>query len=598
MKRHFRLAVCVILCVTLLAANLCAADFSAASGFFSKVDMLHIASHIEDDAGLGSGATVQGACTDGDYAYFAFMNGSVCHIAKYDAHSWEYIGKEQIINMGHSNDMTYNSDKDYLVVANNAPYYDIVTLIDPDTLAPIKDVKIDEDIYSIAYNASRKTYVVGLSGTYDFALLDSDFKVKDKFTGVKTGYTRQGGDCDDDYIYFVQSGGNNVLVVYDYSGKHVDTIPMTDSDEVENMFHIGGTYYTSLYYRGNSLYRIGFNGKSDISYKVSYDAGGGDGEMKSTTVTYGKSTALSPCEFTKEGYIFAGWRAQRTCDGAYMGYRNGSDEYEWLSEDEVFDYRLYDDEESVSQTVKYGNVKLTASWIAEKYDVRFEKGEGEGEELSYTISHNSDYVIPDGGFNKEGYVFDGYTAERGCDNRVYGYREGADEPEWLYPSDAAELHHFYPGDHVGAMTPDGEVVMTAQYKFAYTFGEDGSTLVGYVGVDEKVMIPDHGGELKTLAQGAIKDNENMTDLYIPAGVDQLDKEAISNCPKLRNIYFNGSLPKEIDGKCYVGKEAPILYEVRDGQKFCIGFLSGEKSLTVIRYLSDSLHSNLENGMFK
>ena len=597
MKRSFRFAVCFALCIAMITANLCAAGTSAASEFFSKVDMLHIESHLEDDAGLGSGATVQGACVDGDYAYFAFMNGSVCNIAKFDAHSWEYIEKEKIINMGHSNDMTYNPDKDYLVVANNAPYYDVITLVDPDTLKPIKDVEIDEDIYSIAYNAERKCYVVGLSGTYDFALLDSDFEVTEKFDGVNTGYTRQGCDCDDDYIYFVQSGKKNLLVVYDYSGDHIADIPMTDTDEVENIFHIGSAFYTSLYYRGNTLYRIGFNGASSISYKVSYDPGSGEGEMKSTTVEYGESTELSECTFTKEGYIFAGWRAQRTSDGKYIGYRNGSSEYEWLDEDEVFDYLLYDDEEPIATTVKYGNVKLTAQWIAKEYAFVTNSGSGVGKAQTYTVAHDHAFEIPDNGYSKEGYIFDGYTATRSYDDRVFGCRENSDKPEWLYASDAARLHRFMPGDKADSMTVEGEVYLTAAYKSAYTFADSGSTLLEYAGSDEKVVIPDEDGVLKTLAEGAIKDNENMTELYIPAGVNALHKQAITNCPKLRSIYFNGALPDEIDGDCYVGDEAAVLYEIRNGQPFCIGFLSGAQSIPLARYLSGSLEEHLNNGMF-
>lgn len=598
MKRIFRFAVCVLLCALMVTANLCVADVSAASGFFSKVDMLHIESHIEEYAGCGSGATVQGACVDGDYAYFAFMNGSVCNIAKFDAHSWEYIEKEKIINMGHSNDMTYNSDKDYLVVANNAPYYDVITLIDPDTLAPIKDVKIDEDIYSIAYNASRKCYVVGLSGTYDFALLDSDFEVIEEFDGVNTGYTRQGGDCDDDYIYFVQSGGHNLLVVYDYEGNHITDIPMDDTDEVENIFHIGNTFYTSLYYRGNTLYRIGFNSASSISYHVSYDPGEGEGEMKGTNVEYGESTKLSKCTFTREGYLFAGWRAQRTCDGKFIGRRNGSDEVEWLDNEDVYDYVLYDEEEAVATTVRYGNVKLTAQWIAEKYKIVTNSGDGIGESQDYTVTHDNEFVIPDNGYTKESFVFDGYTALRSYDNRVYGYREKREKPEWLYESDAVSLHHFRPGEKVKALTAEGEVTLTAQYKSAYTFGDSGSTLLEYVGLDEKVMIPDRGGELKSLAQGAIKNNENMKDLYIPAGVTALHKQSITNCPKLNKIYFEGDLPEEIDGDCYVGDGAVALYVTKNGQPFCIGFLSDETSIPVINYLSNSLDEHLQSGMFE
>ena len=592
MKRIVRFVICVILCMTLLCAHLiCTGE--AASGFFSKVDMLFIDSHLEGYVGLGNSAPVQGACTDGKYAYFGFVSGGVCTLAKFDVNTWEYVSKEKIINMGHSNDMTYNPDKDYIVVANNAPYYDVVTLIDPDTLAPIKDVQIKEDIYSIAYNAKRKCYVVGLSGTYDFALLDSDFKVKEKFTGVKTGYTRQGCDCDDDYIYFVQSGGNNVLVVYDYDGKHITDIPMASTDEVENLFHVGKTFYTSLFYYGNKLYRVGFNNATKIAYNVSYQANGGEGEMKSTTVTYGESTNLSPNEFSRDGYFFAGWRAQRTSDGKYIGYANGASDYEWLDEADVFNYVLYDDEEPVAETVRWGNIKLYAEWIAQRYEVHYNSGDGVGEAFWLSADHNEELTVPELDYVLEGYILDGYTAQREVDGRVYGYRAGSDSPEWLYASDAQELYRFRAGDTYTAMTKEGVVNMTAQYKYAYTFGEDGSTLVEYVGVDEKVSIPSNDGELKTLAEGAIKDNENMKDLYIPAGVNAMQKESISNCPKLRNIFFEGNLPDEIDGECCVGQETPVVYEIRGGQPFCVGFLTGRSSVPLLRVHSYSLNKDFE-----
>ena len=587
MKRIFRFLICVVLCLTVLCANIVVGN-AASDEFFSKVDMLFIDSHLEGYVGLGNTAPVQGACTDGKYAYFGFVSGGVCTLAKFDVNSWEYVAKEQIINMGHSNDMTYNSDKGYLVVANNAPYYDVVTLIDPDTLAPIKDVQIKEDIYAIAYNAKHKCYVVGLSGTYDFAILDSDFKVKEKFTGVKTGYTRQGCDCDDDYIYFVQSGGNNILVVYDYDGKHIKDIPMASSDEVENLFHVGKTFYTSLFYYGNKLYRVGFNGSTKIAYNVSYDPSGGEGEMKPTTVTYGESTPLAKNAFTKDGYFFAGWQAQRTCDGKYIGFENGASDYEWLDSDDVYNYVLYDDEEPVSETVRFGNLKLYAQWIAERYEVNYNSGEGVGEPLSLSAEYHEEQTVPELDYAREGYILDGYVAQRNYDGRVYGYRKGSDKAEWLSPEDVHERYLFRAGDTFSAMTVEGAVDMTAQYKFAYTFGEDGSTLVEYVGVDEKVNIPSNDGELKTLAEGAIKDNEIMKDLYIPAGVNSMQKQSISNCPKLRNIFFEGNLPDDIDGECYVGQEAPVVYEIRDGQPFCVGFLTGHTGVPLLRLHAENL----------
>lgn len=588
--------ICVILCAAMLFVNIGVAD--ASSGFFSKVDMLFIDSHTEGYVGLGNAAPAQGACTDGKYAYFGFVSGGVCTLAKFDVNTWEYVAKEQIINMGHSNDMTYNPDKDYLVVANNAPYYDVVTLINPDTLAPIKDVQIKEDIYSIAYNAKRKCYVVGLSGTYDFAILDDEFKVKEKFEGIKTGYTRQGCDCDDDYIYFVQSGGSNILVIYDYDGKHITDIPMTSSDEVENIFHVGNTFYTSLFYYGNKLYRIGFNNATKITYNVSYDPNGGEGEMKSTTVTYGESTKLEPNAFTRDGYFFAGWRARRTSDGKYIGYANGADDYDWLDEADVYNYVLYDDEEPVSTTVRYGNVKLYAEWIADRYEVHYNSGEGVGEDYWLSADHFEELTVPELNYTHEGYILDGYFVQRESDGRVYGYRSGSDKPEWLAPSDAREYYRFRAGDTYSAMTSEGVVNMTAQYKYAYTFGEDGSTLVEYVGVDEKVNIPSNDGELKTLAEGAIKDNEIMKDLYIPAGVNAMQKQSITNCPKLRNIFFEGDLPEELDGDCYVGQGSPLVYEIRDGQPFCIGFLTGKSGVSLLRMHAELLDKDFTTKFAK
>lgn len=587
MKRFFRIVVCIVLCMVLLTAHLCAA--SSASEFFTEAEMIRIDSHIESEAGLNEYATVQGACSDGTYAYFVFMQGGVSNIAKYDSRNWEYVAMEQIVNMGHSNDMTYNIDQRYIVVANNAPYYDVVTLIDPETLTPIKDVKIEEEIYSIAYNPKRKMYVVGLSGGYDFALLDSKFKVVKKFEGVSTGYTRQGCDCDDNYIYFVQSGSKNLLVIYDYSGKHVASVPIDSSDEIENIFHFGNTFFVSMFYYGSKLNRIGFSEATKINYTVFYDANGGVGEMKSTTVHYGDDTKLRANSFTREGYVFEGWMAQRTSDGRYLGYANGSSEFEWLPQSDVYNYVLYDDEQSVAATVMFGNVRLCAVWTAERYDILFNCGEGEGDEQSFSVAHDEVFTIPDNGYVMEGFVFDGYAASRDMDGRVYGYRSGSDTPEWLEPSDVDREHRFRTGDTVSELTREGGVVMTAKYKYAYTFGEDGSTLVEYVGVDEKVVIPGNDGELKTLAEGAIKDNNNIKDLVIPAGVNELHKQAVTNCPQLHHVYFEGSLPRQIDGDSIVGDEAPVLYEIHNGQSFCVGFFTGSAGLDLLRYQADSVH---------
>jgi len=590
MRRLLRFAVCAALILALVIANLC--FVSAAESFYSSADTLLIKYHIEDDADMSSYSTVQGACTDGEYAYFALMNGGAT-ILKYDIKSWELVESKRISNVGHANDMTYNSDKGYIVVANNAPYYDIVTLLDPDTFEAIKDVELDEEIYSIAYNAKRKQYVVGISGSYDFALLDQDFKVVKKFEGEETGYTRQGCDCDDNYIYFVQSGGNNALVVYDYSGKKVAMMSLGDPDEVENIFHLGNNYYVSMFYYGNYVHRVAFSPRTAITYNISYDANGGEGEMEDTVVKYGKATNLRQNSFTRPGYFFGGWRVRRDSDDRYIGYRLGSDEVEWLYEDELNSWMLYEDGKAVAYTVRFGGVDLSAFWINESYDIYYDSGIGEGYMEPVRVGYNDVYTVPESDYVCEGYVFDGYRATRDCDGRVYGCRAGCDTPEWLRWEDMETSYHIKPGEELSSLTYDGAVTLTAQFKYAYTFGDDGSTLVEYVGVDEKVTIPGNNGELKTLAEGSIKDNEIMTELHIPPCVNSLQSNAVQNCPKLRNIYFEGDLPEDFSADSVSGADDPIIYRMVDEVPVCIGFFTSPDCAPLIRMQSTALSGTVK-----
>ena len=59
---------------------------------------------------------------------------------------------------------------------------------------------------------------------------------------------------DDDFIYFPMSGTNpetgandNIIEVYDWSGKFITRIPISDSFESESMFEFNGKYYISYY---------------------------------------------------------------------------------------------------------------------------------------------------------------------------------------------------------------------------------------------------------------------------------------------------------------------------------------------------------------
>ena len=605
MKKLLTSVLSVILCFALAAVHIPYA--SAAGGFYSTAELLEIKSHIESDAGMGTYATVQGACTDGYSAYFAVQNGSTV-IMKYDMRSWELINKATVSGLGHANDMAYNPTKDYIVVANNYSSDDILTVIDPYSLSVIKtvvprekktdkeikkeaeknDVDIDDvdkykriKVYSIAYNAYRGCYVAGISGTYNYALLDEDFVLIKRFTGVSTGYTRQGCDCDSYYVYFPQSGGDNIVAVYDYDGNYIDRLSLGHSHEVENLFHVGSSFYTTLHYYGNFVHRVGMSDSTRITFTVDYEPNGGTGYMENDNIHYGEDTKLKPCTFEKPGYFFGGWMVKRDSDYKRRGYKLGSAKGSWLGDD-LYDYELLEDGATVSKTVKFGKVILDAFWINERYTVEFDSGDGDGYMAPLVVGYDEKLSLPKNEFIKSGYVFSGYKAARSADGRVYGYREGSDTPQWLEPDDAAALYLFNEGEEVSGLTYDGAVTLTAQFSYAFVFDDSGRVLERYIGVDEKVVIPDQDGRLNTVKSGAFDKRDNMTELYVPSSVDYIGSRAVVDCSALTAVYFDEELPRDMANDAVEDSGTPIVYMIRDGVKLSLGFYADRHNAALIK----------------
>lgn len=198
----------------------------------------------------------QGGCIVGDYGYQAFYRrdggsdqaNNHCMILKYDLKTGEVVKQSEILQLNHINDITYNPKINCLIVVHNAPFANLLSYVDPDTLERIDTFPIDEFIYSIAYNASKDQYVVGLSGGQTFKILDKDFKaVTDAMSpsDLSSGFTTQGVSCDDDYIYFVLYNPNTIMV-YSWSGEFVSKIDI-DLDiedwEVENLTVADGQIY-------------------------------------------------------------------------------------------------------------------------------------------------------------------------------------------------------------------------------------------------------------------------------------------------------------------------------------------------------------------
>ena len=213
----------------------------------------------------GEYRVMQGGATDGQYLYYCMENQSLSahesYIYKIDPETGRVVKRSASLQLDHSNDMTYNAKLRQLLVVHNAPNRKYVTFVDIDTLQKVKTIKLDWEIFCIAYNEERDEYCIGLSGGQSFSIVDSDFKFIRRYNIAGTGYTTQGMTCDGNYLYFAQSGAN-VVVVYDWDGYRIDVVPIEFTEkETENISIIGNDVYIGFYVgwsAGGKVYKTKF----------------------------------------------------------------------------------------------------------------------------------------------------------------------------------------------------------------------------------------------------------------------------------------------------------------------------------------------------
>ena len=194
----------------------------------------------------------QGCCTDGTYAYTILENQKIgkCSIWKMNLQDWSVEKVQYNLPVDHGNDITYNPVLNQLIVVHNKPNYNRLSFVDPDTLEVVATRTMPYRMYSISYEPERNQYVIGLSGTYHYVILDADFNELAYYKGVETGFTKQNLDSDVNFIYFSQwKGGSkgNVVMVYDWEGNFVTQIRVKSYQEIESLLHVGDEWYITCY---------------------------------------------------------------------------------------------------------------------------------------------------------------------------------------------------------------------------------------------------------------------------------------------------------------------------------------------------------------
>lgn len=124
-----------------------------------------------------------------------------------------------------------------------------------------------------------------------------------KVTHSGSGTTNPAGDA------YVDPGGSKTVTATPSVGSHIADVEVDGSS-------IGSpSSYTFRNMSANHTVHVTFEANR---YVIRYDPNGGEGTMEDTPMTFGRSQALSPNVFTREGHHFTGWNTEP--DGSGVSY--------------------------------------------------------------------------------------------------------------------------------------------------------------------------------------------------------------------------------------------------------------------------------------
>lgn len=249
--------------------------------------------------------TMQGGASDGQYLYFICVtnNDSRLRIVKVTPDGTIVNQSKNFTRgqLGHGNDITYNSKLKLLVVStwDEGRGGNTAKLIDPNTYEIKKSVSTNDNVglTNICYNATTDQYVVS-GKIYDGNLkytgkrLYTPAGVDDDANTTEGKVLNQGIECNASYIYVMRvvwgQNGYNVIAVYNWSGDNVAVYKVDKlNDEGENMAILNGIFYMGINEGGMSS-----GGNSNNDYFVAVDGVIGTTSSGSSSC----STSLTPAE--------------------------------------------------------------------------------------------------------------------------------------------------------------------------------------------------------------------------------------------------------------------------------------------------------------
>ncbi len=212
----------------------------------------------------GNFNVVQGGGTDGKYVYIALINKSsspqTAIIRKYDMETWEIVATSDVIQSRHTNDITYDSKNNRLVICtcDALDQWRGVVYLNPDTLEATGPELVPIGARGVSYLAETDQYV--LAHEYGYAIGNNKFEqvgyVQDQYPYLTT----QGFDCDGTYIYdprWDSTASHQTIVVHKIDGTFIGAIPLYGiSGEPESIMCLDDGTFLMNCGGSNTIYRL------------------------------------------------------------------------------------------------------------------------------------------------------------------------------------------------------------------------------------------------------------------------------------------------------------------------------------------------------
>lgn len=232
-----------------------------------------------DDNQSENAASMQGMCFDGSNIWYYIDEENNRKLKKYNVDAGTTITYS--LNLGHGNDIAYNSNTNKLYVAVCAGTTPDVITVDVSTqeTETITLGEFDGNICSIAYSSEADEYVVIGGSAYNregntsdwtrkkMIVYDANFDVKRTIILPNDYGAMQGIDYDGKYIYVGKSfivGGQRAdkILVYDMYGNYINSFS-TGTGEVEAIAKCGdNTFYVA---RNHNGYHGGYIYTAEVS---------------------------------------------------------------------------------------------------------------------------------------------------------------------------------------------------------------------------------------------------------------------------------------------------------------------------------------------